>query len=378
MIYYKVKDQIFWNCYSAFVYAAYNDAHQEPRFCVYDEEFQKYDWTKEPTQSWESLLTQRAQQLRAKYDVLILGFSGGTDSITIYNTFVKNNIFIDEISFVWDDNYFPSGPKYIGKWLEKHHADSHTQITHAKASERQFDEFYQHSSWLLESLDNMQIKIDRRWPNREILREAEDRYPGKKWVFIVGKEKPQIYKRHGKWFATHLDKLTHWATHKHMHDRTEFFYIGPDAIDLHVKQCHMLKRYAEIAHRPTDNWASWKKLGKHSAQSYDEFASLGCGRDTEIVPGASYASKIRASLRTINDATHLIDGQIEKVSGLDPLFLDKYRSGYTWARNYIQGLQSLQTDSTLIDYLRRHSLLSSPTQPVISYNGMFSQSYALE
>lgn len=377
MIYYKVKDQIFWNCFSAFVYAAYNDAHQEPRFCVYDKDFQKYDWTKEPTQSWESLLTQRAQQLREKYDVLILGFSGGTDSITIYNTFVKNNIFIDEISFVWDENH-PAGTEYIGKWLEKHHPDSHTRITHAKMSERQFDEFYQNSSWLLESLDNMQIKVERRWPNREILREAEDRYSGKKWAFVVGKEKPQIYKRHGKWFATHLDKITHWSTTHHHYDRTELFYISPDAVDLHVKQCHMLKRYSEIAHRPTDGWSSWKKLGKHSAQSYDEFAYLGCGRDTEILQGSSFAQKIRAGIRTIDDATHLLDGQIEKIPGIEPLFLEKYLSGHTWARNYIQGLQSLQTDSTLIDYLRRHSLLSSPTQPVINYNGMFSQSYALE
>ena len=40
---------------------------------------------------------QRAQQLRDKYDYLMLYYSGGADSGAILRTFVENNIFIDEI-----------------------------------------------------------------------------------------------------------------------------------------------------------------------------------------------------------------------------------------------------------------------------------------
>jgi len=377
MIYYQVRDKIFFNVFESFVYGAYYAPHDMPKFYVFDNEFEKHDWTKEPQESWESLLAKRAHQLREKYDVLILGFSGGTDSITMYNAFAKNNIFIDEISFVWEENN-PAGTEYIGKWLKSNHLDSRTKITNADMKHRQFEELYQRSTWIIEDLDNMMVKFDRRWPGREELREAEDRYPGKKWAFVLGKEKPQVYKKNGQWFVTHLDKLVHWSTTRPMHDRTEFFFISKDAIDLHAKQCHMLKSYANFRYRPKDYWASWDNLGKKSMPDYDEFASLGCGRHQEILPGSSFSQKIRANQRTITDATHLLDGKIDKLVGLDPKFLAKYQSGHTWTKNYIQGLQSLQTDPVLLDYLLRHGLLNSSIQPVISYNGMFGQSYALE
>ena len=43
------------------------------------------------------LLKERAQQLRDCYNYIILSYSGGHDSQTILNTFVNNNIYIDEI-----------------------------------------------------------------------------------------------------------------------------------------------------------------------------------------------------------------------------------------------------------------------------------------
>jgi hypothetical protein len=60
---------------------------------VYDHQ----PWTHEPPVSIEELYRQRALQLREQYDHLVLFYSGGADSHTILQTFIKNNIKIDEV-----------------------------------------------------------------------------------------------------------------------------------------------------------------------------------------------------------------------------------------------------------------------------------------
>lgn len=47
------------------------------------------------------LYKERAQQLRDKYDHLVLHYSGGSDSHNILHTFLNNNIKLDEISVRW-------------------------------------------------------------------------------------------------------------------------------------------------------------------------------------------------------------------------------------------------------------------------------------
>ena len=55
------------------------------------------DWTKEPKESLKELCKQHAQYIRDSYDYVILYFSGGSDSTTVLNSFLDNDIKIDEI-----------------------------------------------------------------------------------------------------------------------------------------------------------------------------------------------------------------------------------------------------------------------------------------
>jgi len=71
--------------------------------------FSSYDWSVEPQESILELYRQRAQQLRDKYDYIILIYSGGADSETILQSFIYNDIKLDEIaSYV---NYSATGDK---------------------------------------------------------------------------------------------------------------------------------------------------------------------------------------------------------------------------------------------------------------------------
>ena len=62
------------------------------KFIYNDDHFSKIDWSVEPKEDIYELFRQRAQQLREKYDYIVLIYSGGVDSHTILETFLKNNI----------------------------------------------------------------------------------------------------------------------------------------------------------------------------------------------------------------------------------------------------------------------------------------------
>jgi len=60
-------------------------------------ELDNANWNVEPELPLKFMYYLRAAQLRKQYDYIVLYFSGGSDSITAINAFVKNNIHIDEI-----------------------------------------------------------------------------------------------------------------------------------------------------------------------------------------------------------------------------------------------------------------------------------------
>ena len=57
-----------------------------------------YDWTVEPKDDWKTLLKHHAQYLRDTNKKIRIWYSGGVDSQTVLNTFLENNIYIDEIA----------------------------------------------------------------------------------------------------------------------------------------------------------------------------------------------------------------------------------------------------------------------------------------
>lgn len=66
-------------------------------FIFNDDLFSTYDWSKEPEEDIYELYRRRAYQLRKDYDYIVLLYSGGIDSQVMLETFLENNLKIDEI-----------------------------------------------------------------------------------------------------------------------------------------------------------------------------------------------------------------------------------------------------------------------------------------
>jgi len=67
------------------------------KFYYYDHMLMKINWNEEPKKTLKELYKERAQQIRDKFDYVILFYSGGHDSTNVLESFYYNNIHIDEI-----------------------------------------------------------------------------------------------------------------------------------------------------------------------------------------------------------------------------------------------------------------------------------------
>lgn len=109
--YYQVGNMKFYSKLEAIEMQEKTGIHLHWNFN--EDVFSSYDWKTEPSAPILELYRQRAQQLRDKYDYIILNFSGGADSTTILESFVNNDIKIDEL--VSQINYDANGDK--NAWL---------------------------------------------------------------------------------------------------------------------------------------------------------------------------------------------------------------------------------------------------------------------
>jgi len=96
-----VGDQQFDNKYTALVYAS--NTKQQVRFWYHDEVWEKFDRSVLGKIPLKTLYKERAQQLRDKYDYLIVYYSGGADSHNVLKTFIDNDIHLDEVCVKWPE-----------------------------------------------------------------------------------------------------------------------------------------------------------------------------------------------------------------------------------------------------------------------------------
>ena len=97
--YYVCNGKEFSSKAGGLIYATQVD---KPIEWIFNKEvFDKFDFSHEPELTLDQLYDRRARELREKYDYLVLGYSGGSDSHNILMSFYRQGLHIDEVVSNW-------------------------------------------------------------------------------------------------------------------------------------------------------------------------------------------------------------------------------------------------------------------------------------
>lgn len=353
MYYYIVNGNRYYNIYLA-QYESYKSGAPVQFYCN-TAEYDKLDWTQEPQESMEVLMDRHALHLRNKYERLIFFWSGGTDSQTMLDVFVRNQIHIDEIVCIGNEtlSYMPMSH---GEWLQHHYWDKSTTIT------------------LIDKLDltlRAQVIRDENWATENIgdirtftnggtdslsYAMCEVRHGAYNWAMVSGHEKPYLVYQNGSWWARQEDRPMRQTFGI---SRVECFFLDPV---LNLKQSHMLKNALNKLPIKYTNKTQAETLF-HGNSGYARFAQA-CGRHPEFSAGVSSEQK------TVHRQFTNIDFGTMDVSTGEKILQELVNDNDPFARRYLNGLRNLQSDQGFSEYLNGF-VLSKPdhvlqTQPVYS------------
>lgn len=281
---YRVGNKTFINKIEALVESSV--VHQFPQWIFHNETYSKFDWTKEPVQNLDQLYAQRARELRASYDHLVLHFSGGADSTNILETFIRHKIHLDEVllrgtigiskkdkneTAAWNqhaENWFNAWP--LANWIKDNHYPN-LKITVVDVTEYPKSYFAKNKYWFENpGFNNLTPGIVWR-ADYDIVEKSllnlSDR--GIKVAHILGLEKPLMIYDNGRFKAKFIDTAINLiASERCMkYDvpyHVEPFYWSKTTAPIIIKQCHAIKRF--IKQHKID-----PKIFKNSSRDYHEW-----------------------------------------------------------------------------------------------------------
>jgi hypothetical protein len=210
------------------------------------EDFDNYTWSIEPTPSLKEIMKQRALQLRDTYAYLKLWFSGGGDSTTVLNTFIENNIHLDEICvyrYAFDDDFDNNQGDYeintyTLPYLKKlQHYLPKTRIKIIHNGKDYYDKVLNDDKWFF-SKSNLSLRHT-----------YLPKINGKNFCNILGCSDPLVIYNKGHWYNEIWDAgESEYANLRNI----ELFFTSVNMPELHAKQCHIMKNYL-TKHNMLDN-----------------------------------------------------------------------------------------------------------------------------
>lgn len=249
----QVGGKLFDNKYLA-IQEYINDPQPYYLYCN-DLSWDKWDWSIEPKDSMDVLCTQHAFNLRRRYKTLGLGYSGGIDSHTVLQIFLRNNIHLDFI-VTWRDEFADlSHPTnfeqkiavdYLNKIKEKLRKTkviteptntSFADLTHSSfLGIKDITELHHENgpsqTGALNHLRNMSSHY------HDLIRSDPSA------ALIICSDKPHIVKEKNKWFWQHVDM----ASMEVGMPGIEYFYMSNPDPKIMIKQCHLAARYIDKHH----------------------------------------------------------------------------------------------------------------------------------
>jgi len=217
-------------------------------FHLVDESLFNYNYRIEPTESLEELIKERCLELRDTYPYIKFFFSGGFDSTTVLNSFLKNNIYIDEIivyRFSMTDNFLNKSNievnDYVFTYLKS--LNLRSKISTQDWGTKYVKKYFAKDNWF-EKRNSLYL--------REV---ALPNIRGKNFCNLYGTPDARIDKINGEW------QLFAWDTEAYSESlkfrNTEFFFLTPKLL---AKQAHLVKNYCNLHNINSLSYDACKEL----------------------------------------------------------------------------------------------------------------------
>jgi len=254
--YYEVAGRQFYNKFKAFEYAIPNGWC--PHWNFFEDKFAQQDWSVEPAESITELYASRARSLREKYDRLILWYSGGSDSHTVAESFVDNKILLNEL---WHRSSYKNVTRNDQSRCEENQINEtafaalpQIKLLVEKDPRVKFN-FFDAMEHAIQFWSTQRLHID----NTNYLNplapakmhsEIFNDHSRQKTAKITALDKPKVFLENNNWYFVFFDIPMHtqlMQNRSHLSDDEQdvCFFWDPDAIDILVKQAHMIKRWFE-------------------------------------------------------------------------------------------------------------------------------------
>lgn len=283
--YYKLGSNEYECKTEALLASSQNKNLPHVEFVFNNDFFSSVKWQQEPVESLTELYKQRAQQLREKYNYIIISYTGGSDSWNMLNAFLANGIRVDEIVHsvplaavknlspdntnyspdnYWSEYFFVTKPDL--EKISKDHPE--IKITISDWSE-QGDKFKLEQDWQLNRSASLTPQMNRRWSLETMTNSI---FQHKNVGHIVGMDKPRICYKDNKFWIYFLDFVSHSTVDKsgYINDlwTTEFFYWAPEAERILRKQCHTIKNFFK-SHSAFLPYITWPTVNPIHRQFYE-------------------------------------------------------------------------------------------------------------
>lgn len=286
--FYQVGDLKFYNKTEAAIFA--EKSNQKLTWIFNDAVYSSYNWTQEPAESLNELYRQRAQQLREKYDYLVLFLSGGADSSNILRAFVNHGIKLDEVASymnydgtkdttsVLNGEVYHVVPQMIAQAREKQSWLKHTVIDLSPIIMRYYQDKNAKFDWMYDMNHYMNPNnIARQDIKLEVAEWRAMFDQGTRVGFIHGSDKPIVRGINGKYFFSFKDMVDGVVSARTQQlarpwEFDELFYWSPDAPKIVIKQAHAIKNFLKLHGKTLQGMSRTiiKKLHSDSADSIDK------------------------------------------------------------------------------------------------------------
>jgi hypothetical protein len=261
---YTVNGKIFSDKIEAILEA--NKTLADINWSFHDEKLRKIKWYVEPELPLQTYYKLRAEQIRNEYDYVVIMFSGGADSRNIIQTFIKNNIKIDEVitsipetglnnykinsqninsenaASEWELSVYP-----VLKELSNFYPN--IKITINDLFKNMLD--YKSDEWLYQSSDWIHPSTVARYKLENLKHLKDLAEQGKKIGVIYGTDKPFLVYENNGWLTSVISDLAvNVARSPFDNDYPNvdivLFYYTVDMPELMIKQSHVLARWINL------------------------------------------------------------------------------------------------------------------------------------